>query len=100
SPLPGSGIYLSTAGQEYGGDGITISRKAGNLTSALAGLDSQLTRVSQSTQDFGAAEWILVIHSEPASGLEFFTALTEQSGTVIAVGSRNVPANVSAIEAM
>ncbi len=93
APSQNTGVYLESKQEEYGGEGITISRKEGNLADAIAHLNSQLTLLSRFDERFGSADWTLLVHREQASGLEFFTAITEQNGTVVAVGSRNIPSN-------
>ena len=100
SPSQSTSVYLQNKQEEYGGEGITVSRKEGNLVDAIANLNSQLTLVSQVDEHFGSTDWTLLVHREQVSGLEFFTALTEQNGTVVAVGSRNSPTNGSLVMTM
>ena len=100
SPISARSVYLSRGTEEFPGEGITVSREIGEVASVLSELDSDLTRVSTTTLSLGSTSWTLVIHLEQQSGLQFFTAVVQHGETVVAVGTRNTPDNVSTIQAI
>lgn len=90
-PTPDAGVYLHEEGEEYPGEGITITRIDGPLATLLPDPNSQLGLLNQTSQLLGGIDWLIFVHKEQDTNLEFITALAEINGNVIDVNAKNTP---------
>lgn len=87
-------VYLARTGEEYPGQGIAISRRAGNVNDVIAQLNVHLVLVDQSIEEINGFRWHLLIHRDPQLELEFFRSVTERNGTTVRIVSRNAAETV------